>query len=91
MFLLHQSALYNNIVFLAPEGLEPPNVMMKTLCLNPLTIEPLSSRIPISIVHCIDIYGYILEVQCKYRTCFSWLQNSYITFMLTRRIKGLLF
>ena len=26
------------------------------------------------------------KAQCKYRTCFSWLQNSYITFMLTRLI-----
>jgi len=36
----------------------------------------------------INIYDIIdkkrkYKVQCKYRTCFSWLQNSYITFMLT--------
>lgn len=59
MFLLHQSAFYNNIDFIAPEGLEPPNVMMKTLCLNPLTIEPLSTRIQICTV-ITDIYTVLL-------------------------------
>ena len=28
-------------------------------------------------------YIFVIQVQCKYCTCFSWLQNSYITFMLT--------
>ena len=35
MLLLHQSAF-----FLASEGFEPSYVMMKTLCLNRLTIRP---------------------------------------------------
>lgn len=74
MLLLHQSALVLillilTFIFLAPEGIEPSRVMMKTLCLNHLTIRP--------------YVLIVIEVQCKYRTCFSWLQNSYITFMLT--------
>jgi hypothetical protein len=44
MLLLHQSAIiYLNILYIsniAPEGFEPSYVMMKTLCLNHLTIGP---------------------------------------------------
>ena len=49
MLLLHQSAIiyiYNNInqlykLNVASEGIEPSYVMMKTLCLNHLTIRPI--------------------------------------------------
>ena len=45
MLLLHQSALALILsiltsLSLAPEGIEPSCVMMKTLCLNHLTIRP---------------------------------------------------
>ena len=48
MLLLHQSAIViyiQNIIIIlklviAPEGFEPSYVMMKTLCLNHLTIGP---------------------------------------------------
>ena len=33
MLLLHQSAKY---IYIAPEGIEPSHVMMKTLCRKPL-------------------------------------------------------
>jgi hypothetical protein len=50
MFLLHQSAkkinkikkITKKITFLAPVGFEPTYVMMKTLCLNLLTMRPIS-------------------------------------------------
>ena len=58
MLLLHQSAiilityiilLYNNInrlykLNIASEGIEPSHVMMKTLCLNHLTIRPIIKK-----------------------------------------------
>jgi hypothetical protein len=56
MLLLHQSAIIDlsakreasgknkslaeGVIFIAPEGFEPSYVMMKTLCLNHLTIGP---------------------------------------------------
>ena len=53
MLLLHQSAIKIKVVLfiiidktyymlnIAPEGFEPSHVMMKTLCLNHLTIRPI--------------------------------------------------
>ena len=41
MLLLHQPAFILKINLLAPEGFEPSYVMMKTLCLDHLTIRPI--------------------------------------------------
>lgn len=57
-------------------------------------LEPSSTKVKISGLNHLDNKAYLLHIslthidkaQCKYRTCFSWLQNSYITFMLTGRI-----
>ena len=46
-------------ILLASEGIEPSHVMMKTLCLNHLTIRPLPLLIRISYIN-IHIYKYIL-------------------------------
>ena len=40
MLLLHQSALSTKKSTIASVGFEPTHVMMKTLCLNHLTIRP---------------------------------------------------
>ena len=60
MLLLHQSAIIDfsakreasgknkslaeGVIFIAPEGFEPSYVMMKTLCLNHLTIRPIIKK-----------------------------------------------
>ena len=55
MLLLHQSALniYLYITILASEGFEPSYVMMKTLCLNHLTMRP---YIIICLISCPPLY-----------------------------------
>ena len=66
MLLLHQSAIKIRVVLfikidktyfyyllnIAPEGFEPSHVMMKTLCLNHLTIRPYNIHIsPVQVLH----------------------------------------
>jgi hypothetical protein len=48
--------IYNCILILASEGVEPSHVMTKTLCLNHLTIRPIMyKRSPVQVSHLLQL------------------------------------
>ena len=58
----------------------------KTNKLASTGLEPMRVMTKTLCLNLLTIRPKYTKARCKYCTCFSWLQNSYITFMLTRLI-----